>query len=306
MLRFLRFLLVAVLVLVVVYVGWRALAEPRPEGTFRAQLPDRPLVIAHQGGDGLWPSNTMYAFENAVRLGADILELDVHRTRDGVFVAIHDATVDRTTNGTGAVRDMTLTEVQSLDAGWSWSPDGERYPYRNTGLRIPTLMELFAAFPDMPFNVELKPNDPGAAIDLCRLLRVERRTESVMVASFHDAPLAVFRQSCPGVATAASPSDVRGAFVLSTLGLAELHTPTSEAYQVPVRQGSLTIVTQRFIDGAHARNVDVHVWTIDEEADMRRLLAMGVDGIITDRPDRLVRVLGGSIPPGLVPGFVRP
>jgi glycerophosphoryl diester phosphodiesterase len=306
MLRFLRFLLVVVLALVVVYFGWRALAEPRPEGAFRAQLPDRPLVIAHQGGDGLWPSNTMYAFENAVRLGADILELDVHQTRDGVFVAIHDATVDRTTDGAGAIRDMSLAEVQALDAGWSWSVDGESYPYRNTGLRIPTLLELFAAFPDMPMNVEIKPDDPGVAVDLCRSLRSERRTDTVLVASFHDAPLAVFRKSCPAVATAASPSGVRGSFVLSALRLSELHTPASEAYQVPVRQGSLTITTQRFIDGAHARNVDVHVWTIDEEAEMRRLLAMGVDGIITDRPDRLVRVLGGTIPAGLVPDFVRP
>lgn len=306
MLRFLRLVIVLALILAIVYFGWRALATPRPDGAYRAQLPDRPLVIAHQGGDGLWPSNTMYAFEHALRLGADILELDVHRTSNGAFVVIHDATVERTTDGAGAVRDMTLAEIQSLDAGWDWSPDGETHPYRGMDLRIPALVDVLRTFPGVPVNIEIKPDDPLVASELCTLLRREGRRSTAMVVSFHDETLAVFRRHCPGFATAAAPAEIRGFFVLNTLYLSELHTPTSEAYQVPMQQGSLTIVNQRFVDGAHARNVDVHVWTIDTEDEMRRLLAMGVDGIITDRPDRLVRVLGGTIPSGLVPEFVKP
>lgn len=306
MLRFLRGLLVLVGILVVVYLGWRALAVPRPEGAYRAALPEGPLVIAHQGGDGLWPSNTMLAFRNAVALGADILELDVHQAADGTFVVLHDATVDRTTDGAGAVREMPLAELQALDAGYDWTPDGERTPYRGMGLRIPTLAEVLRAFPGMPVNVEIKPDAPGAAVDLCRVLREEGRRDTAMVGSFHDEPLAVFRQRCPGFATSAGPANVRGFFVLNTLFAGELYTPVSEAFQVPVRQGSLRIVTDRFVDGAHARNVDVHVWTIDDAATMRDLLDMGVDGIITDRPDRLLRVLGREVPEGLVPDFVTP
>lgn len=306
MLRFLFALVILASILAAVYFGWRALATPRPEGAFRAQLPDRTLVIAHQGGDGLWPSNTLFAFQRAVQLGADMLELDVHQTADGAFVVIHDATVDRTTDGSGAVRAMTLAEIQALDAGYDWSPDGSSTPYRGTGLRIPTLVEVLASFPDLPMNVEIKPDDPLVAIDLCRALAAAGRFDSVMVGSFHDETLATFRRSCPGVATSASPANVRGFFVLNALGLSELHSPTHEAYQVPIRQGSLTILTDRFVTGAHARNVDVHVWTIDEADTMQRLIEMGVDGIITDRPDRLLRVLGREVPDGLVPPFVTP
>ena len=302
--RIVRLLLIVALVLLSAYVLWRQSAAPIADGAYRRALPAGPLVIAHQGGAGLWPSNTMLAFQNAVELGADVLELDVHRTADGAFVVIHDATVDRTTDGIGAVRDMPVDAVQRLDAGHDWSLDGESWPYRAQGLQVPTLVEVLRAFPDMPVNIEIKPDDPVVAQDLCALLRREKRTASTMVASFHGAPLAVFRDACPGVATASAPNAVRGLFVLSTLGVGELLTPTDEAVQVPVRQGSLTIVTERFVEAAQDRNVDVHVWTVDDPDEMRRLLDLGVDGIITDRPDRLLRVLGREVPEGLVPAFV--
>lgn len=306
MLRILRFAVGAVIALGVVVVTWWALAMPAPTGAFRRALPEGPLVIAHQGGDGLWPSNTLYAFERALELGADVLELDVHRTRDGAFVVIHDATVDRTTDGEGAVRELTLAQVAALDAGYGWSPDGARYPYRGMGLRVPTLREVFAAFPGVPVNVEIKPDDPIVASELCALLRREGRTASVMVGSFHDRAMAVFRETCPEVATSAASDDVRGFFVLQTMLLPGLYTPRNEAFQVPVREGGLTIVTPRFVRSAHERNVDVHVWTIDDPSEMRRLLDLGVDGIITDRPDRLLRVLERPVPEGLVPDFVEP
>lgn len=304
--RFLWVLLTVLLVLAAVYCGWRSLASPRPDGAYRASLGPGPLVIAHQGGDGLWPSNTMFAFRKAAELGADVLELDVHRTADGAFVVLHDATVDRTTDGTGAVRDLTLAEVHALDAGYRWSPDGASHPYRGQGLRIPELTEVLHAFPELPVNIEIKPDDPIVAAELCTLLRREGREDRVMVGSFHDGTLAVFRQRCPRVATSASRSGVRGFWVLSTIGAASLATPAMEALQVPVREGSLTVVTPRLVAGAHDRNVDVHVWTIDDADEMRRLLDLGVDGIITDRPDRLLRVLGRPVPPDLVPAFVAP
>ena len=114
-------------------------------------------MIAHQGGDGLWPGNTLYAFEQAAALGVDVLEMDLHITKDGVLVINHDETVDRTTDGTGTIEDMTLAELKALDAGYDWSKDGgQTFPYRGMGLTIPTLEEIFQTFPEYHMTIEIK------------------------------------------------------------------------------------------------------------------------------------------------------
>jgi glycerophosphoryl diester phosphodiesterase len=118
----------------------------------------KPLIMAHQGGEGERPSNTMAAFQNAVNSGADVLDTDMQITKDGVLVLIHDATVDRTTNGKGAVGDLTLSQLQPLDAGYSYSADGKTFPYRGRGITIPTLEQFFNAFPDRRLGIEISRN----------------------------------------------------------------------------------------------------------------------------------------------------
>lgn len=255
---------------------------------------DGVLVMAHQGGDGLWPSNTIYAFRQAVRAGADVLELDVHASREGTLVVIHDDTVDRTTDGGGLVEDKTLAELKSLDAGFGWSPErmGESFPYRGRGLTIPTLQEVFETFPDVRLNVEIKDAEPGTAHSLCDLIERFGREDKTLVVSFHDAQTKAFRERCPDVATAATPSEVRTFFILTHLFLVRAYLPPAEAMQVPETQGKLRLVTRRLINAAHRKNIQVHVWTVDDARAMSRLVNLGVDGIITDRPDRLLRVLG--------------
>ena len=304
--RPLKILAVVLVPLALAYVVLSLLAAPRPPHPFLERLQE-PVVLAHQGGERLWPSNTMFAFERAVDLGVDVLELDLHSSSDGKLVVIHDGTVDRTTNGSGPVNEHSAAELQALDAGSYWSPEGsgESHPYRGLGIGIPTLSEVFEAFPGMPMNLEIKQVDPPIAGLVCRRIREHGREEAVMVGSFHDEVLREFRSACPEVATSAGPNEVRTLFVLSRLFLGNLYRPTADALQVPEYQGRLRVVTPRFVEAAHAKGVQVHVWTPNETADMERLLSMGVDGIITDRPDRLMRLLDREVDRELPAGVPR-
>lgn len=269
--------------------AWRS--RPVPDHSFFARG-DNPLVIAHQGGDGLWPSNTLFAFERAVDLGVDVLEMDVHATVDGAIVVSHDETVDRLTDGRGHIKEMTLEELQTLDAGYRWNKDpGASYPYRGMGLTIPTLEAVFTAFPNVPLNVEIKQREPSITSALCALIRDYDRQDTVLIASFHPETMLDFRRRCPEVATAATESEIRPFYVLNRIFLDAVYRPPAEAFQVPEYSGDLHVVTERFVRGAHRHNVQVHVWTVDETDDMQRLLGLGVDGIITDRPDRLLTLL---------------
>ena len=276
-------------------VAW-SVAVPRADHPFYAPFAvDRVLVYGHQGGDEVWPGNTMLAFREADALGVDILELDVHLTADGEVIVLHDDTVDRTSDGTGRVADMTLAEVQAFDAAYRWRPPGaagDEFPYRGAGLVIPTLREVLETFPDRPLNVELKAPDERLVRAVCALVREHDAAHRVLVASFHQVTLRAFRASCPEVATSAGPGEVRDFFVFNTLFLGRLVTPAAEAYQVPVRQGLLTVVTPRLVRGLRERNVRLDVWTINDPAEMRRLIDMGVSGLVTDRPDLALEVLG--------------
>jgi glycerophosphoryl diester phosphodiesterase len=258
-------LLGLIVVLVIVYAALATLAQPAAAPPFFEQVQQRPWVMAHRGGKGLWPENTMHAFEGAVSLGVDVLEMDVHSTADGALVVIHDSTVDRTTEGSGPVQAFTLEELKALDAGYDWSPDdGKAFPFRGQGIAVPTVEEVFAAFPATPLNIEIKQVEPSLAAPLCQMMRAFDVTDSVLVASFHNEVMAEFRRECPEVATATQQNEVVSLFILS----------------------------KAFLDAAHGRKLQVHAWTINEANDMRRLLALGVDGIITDYPDRLMQLLG--------------
>lgn len=268
-------------------------AEPHPAITGNSWA-----AIAHQGGNHLRPGDTMVAFRHAVELGVDVLEMDVHATRDGVLVVIHDDTVDRTTNGAGAVSDLTLEELRSLDAGYNWPLhlETDERPYRGAGVTIPTLEEVLREFPSMPMVIEIKQADPPIVEAFGEMLRQYGRAGNTIVASFHPAVMEDFRGQFPEFATAGVEPEIRRFFVMNKLFLGGLFHPEMDAFQVPERFGNLTVITPRFVRVAKRRGLDVHVWTVNNPDDMERMLDAGVDGIMTDRPDLLMAVLARRNP----------
>jgi glycerophosphoryl diester phosphodiesterase len=257
----------------------------------------RPLVIAHRGGAGLWPENTLYAFGRAAVLGVDVIELDVRSTADGALVVFHDAKVERTTDGRGPVGGMKLDEVKRLDAAYRWSPDGGKsFPLRGGGVFVPTLEEVFAALPEMRFVIEPKRGTRSVGESLCRVVRERGMTEKVLVASFTQTVLDEFRRECPGVATSAGPGEVSKFIALSKTGLGASYSPSMQALQVPEYAGGVRMITKGFVEAAHERNLEVHAWTVNDASAMSGLIELGVDGIMTDYPDRLMALLGRARP----------
>lgn len=253
----------------------------------------RPLVMAHRGGAGLWPENTMLAFERARDLGVDVIELDVHSTSDGVLVVMHDAMVDRTTNGTGRINDLTLAEIKKLDAGYRWSTDElKSFPWRGRGVAVPTLDEVFTRLPEMRFNIEPKQESPSLAKPLCRMIREKGRANKVVVGSFRQTVLDEFRRECPEVATSASPAEVSEFMRVYKAKSDAAYRPVMKALQVPEYIGGVQLLNRDFVESAHLRNLQVHAWTVNESESMKRLIDIGVDGIMTDYPDRLMSLLG--------------
>ncbi len=251
-----------------------------------------PRVIAHRGGRGLWPENTLYAFRRAADLGADVLEMDIRQTADGVLVILHDETVDRTTDGSGPVAALTLSGLQRLDAGYRWSPDGGKtHPHRGQGLTVPSLRDVFSALPGARMNLEIKARGATLSRPVCALIREHRMEHMVVVASFGQDAMDAFRTACPGVATAATGEEVRQLFRLTTLFLDPLFEPRAEALQVPERLGNLEVLTPRFVRAARRLNLKIDVWTVNEPEDMQRLIALPVDGIMTDYPDRMLALI---------------
>lgn len=266
-------------------------------------IEDRPRNIAHRGASDRAPENTLEAFRLARDAGTGVLELDLHMTRDGRVVVIHDENVDRTTDGSGAVRDMTLEELRGLDAGYAFTPGGipdegpranvagER-EYRGRAVRVPTLAETLQEFPGLRLNVEIKAEQHGVERAVLREIRRAGAEDRLLVASQETRVIRRFRELSGGeVETAASVREVGVFYALSVLRLEALVEPPYSALQVPVEHVGLELATRRFIEAAHSRGVRVDAWTIDDPDEMRRLLDLGADSIITNRPSELSRVL---------------
>lgn len=266
----------------------------------------RVVAFAHQGGSYEAPSSTLFAIGEALQRGASAIELDVHATKDRHIVVCHDETVDRTTNHHGAISDFTLEELREMDNAYWWiagetvthgRPDNEyvlrgRAPHdRNLG--IVTLEEVVVAFPGVVLNLDIKQTSPDVAayeellaIELRRL----ERSDSVIVASFHDTALQSFRSFAPGVATSAATNEMV-AFYFSMFEDGPPVVPDVVAFQVPAKFGDVDVVTEQFVQAAHDEDVAVHVWTINDVEEMSRLLDLGVDGIVSDRPMLLAQLL---------------
>ncbi len=278
------------------YLGWSEGVPAPDRGFFAIAKSPRPLVIAHRGGAGLFPENTLYAFEQSWKMGVDVLELDVRETADGKLVLMHDRTVNRTTDGEGQISDMTLETVKKLNAGFRFSPDGgQTFPFREQKITVPTLEEIFTALPDAKYVIEPKQESPTIVKSLCSLLRERKMTDKTIVGSFSQTNLDNFRRECPEVATSAGPSEVSRFLAMYKTGLGASYSPAMQALQTPEYAGSLQIVSKEFVETARKLNLDIHVWTINEPSQMQRLLETGVDGIMTDYPDRLLDLLNRTI-----------
>jgi glycerophosphoryl diester phosphodiesterase len=254
--------------------------------------------MGHRGAAGVLPENTIESFRAAQADGADVLEMDVHATRDGQVVVIHDATVDRTTDATGEVRSFTWDELRRLDASARFAPAAGHAARSFTGpLRVPRLDEVLEAFPDALLNVEIKQAEPAIEEAVLSLLDRHGARERVLLAAENAVIARRVRAAGTGVLTGMSAEDVYG-FLTSQDD--PTYRPPGFALQVPVRFGDMPIVTPDTVARAHALGVEVHVWTIDEPGEMDELLALGVDGIITNVPHvavrRVAQMAGGEAP----------
>jgi glycerophosphoryl diester phosphodiesterase len=251
----------------------------------------KPRNFAHQGASGEAPGNTLVSFGMAIEAGADILEMDVHATRDDLIVVLHDDDVRGATNGTGKVASLTREEVRRLDAGYRFSPDGGRsFPYRNKDVKVPTLREVAERFPKIPFNIEIKQMDPPIERKVFDVLRETGHAEITLLAAERDLFIERIRALEPGLPTNFASSEVLEFIQRVYQDTWTGYRPPGRALQIPEEYEGMRVLTKELIEAAHRFGVEVHVWTVNDEADMRRLLAMGVDGIMTDFPALLTRV----------------
>ncbi len=246
-----------------------------------------PLAIAHRGSRLLWPENTMQAFRGAVDLGYRYLETDLHITADGVLVCIHDDTVDRTTDGAGKVADYTFDDLARLDAGFRHrGRDG--HSFRGSGVTVPSLEEVATSLPDVRLIVDMKVD--GLVDELATAIERYDLAERIIVGSFSDGRIAEFTEVTEGnVPTSTGPTAARSWMLTSRVGRGA--GGTASALQLPTQMRGLRVVDQKLIETAHAKGLQVHVWTVNDRDEMGQLLDMGVDGIVTDRPDLLKEVL---------------
>ena len=251
------------------------------------------LHIAHRGGSALAPENTRAAFDLAVeRWHTDMLELDVHLTRDGELLVSHDPTVDRCTDGEGPIRERTLAQLQRLDAGHRFTTDGgQTFPFRGQGVRLPSLREVLRAYPALPLNVELKQDPDGAAEALLGLLRSEGALTRVCLGSELDEIGQRLVALCPE-ACHFYPRDALTEAVVALRSGEPLPDTPYTVLDMPYRFGELPLVDAGLLAGAARAGRWVNVWTVDAEDEMRSLVSLGVGGVMTDRPDLLRRVLG--------------
>lgn len=257
----------------------------------------RPLAFAHRGGALLWPENTLVAFRGALALGYRHIETDMHLTRDGAVVLFHDDRLERTTNGYGPLAAWSLAELEQLDAGYRFTPDGKGFPYRGKGVRIPTLEEALALSPDLRLNVEIKSKDPKAVEAIWTRIQRTGAHHRVLVAAAEGSVGRAFRRLARGrVATSAGFDEVLAFWSATRLGADRWIRPGYHALQVPERWRGLRVVDPRFVHAAHRRQLQVHVWTVDDVSAMKRLAALDVDGIMTDRPDLLDPATGTPHP----------
>jgi glycerophosphoryl diester phosphodiesterase len=249
-------------------------------------------VIAHRGFAGKFPENTLLSFESAAKLPIDALEFDVHSSRDGKIVVIHDPTLDRTTDRSGNVFDQNWASLKQADAGFMFDPDGNgSFPFRGKGIGIPLLEDVFQTFPQMKMIIEIKQVLPAIEEPVYRLIKKYKMEDKVIVASEHSEPLLRMRSLAPTIASNFSGREAVAFYQAFRMRLHNFHKIRGDALQIPPKYKGVPVITPAMCRVAHQKGVAIHVWTINDPAEMEQLIADGVDGIITDFPDRLLQIV---------------
>lgn len=256
-------------------------------------LTPTPRVVAHRGDSHHYPENTIEAFTSAVKMGIDVIETDVHLTRDGHVVIWHDPTLDRNTDGTGKVEDHTLEALKRLDAGFTFTQDGgSTFPFRGKGICMATLAEALEACPGQRFNVDLKSKNPEIVHAFNKIITEHGAEDRVLCASFHMNNLRLMRKLNPRIITSVTTMEVVPLLFRQKLGILpkNLGMDRTLVFQVPVKQWGIQVITPDFIEAFHKRGAIIQVWTINDSTLMRSLFSMGVDSIMTDDPGTVIRV----------------
>ncbi len=254
---------------------------------------NRPLVMAHRGRSAFTPESSLLAFEEAYALNVDVLETDIRITKDNIPVIFHDETLDRTTSGKGRISDFNLDELIEFDLGyWYLNKEKEDYPFRNRGLQILPLYTLFEKFPKVKINLDIKDDFKKASSMIFETIKESGAEHRVLVGSFHNKQILRFREISKHleIPTSANPKEVR-TFVSNFWMFSKKDYC---ALQVPMTRSSIKIVTASSINKAHRNNIAVHPWTINDKEIMLSLLAWKVDGIFTDNPELLIKVLDST------------
>ncbi|HUL72933.1 MAG TPA: glycerophosphodiester phosphodiesterase [Vicinamibacterales bacterium] len=256
----------------------------------RLLSPSDPVVIAHRGGGKLRPENTIAAFDHAVALGVDGCECDVRLSRDGEVVVIHDPTLDRTTEAAGPVSARTAAELAATDAGARFDAE-HGSPFRGRGFGVPRLADLLARYPTVDWVVEIKGDRPEVAEAAIEVIRRAGAASRVIVGGFDAGVMQAVRRLAPELPTSAAQAEARSAIRRARFRLRP--RPTGfRLFQVPIRFDGRDAFNRAFVRLAHRAGFPVHAWIVDDAEEMRRLLDWGVTGLISDRPDIALEVLG--------------
>jgi glycerophosphoryl diester phosphodiesterase len=250
----------------------------------------RPRVMAHRGFSSSYPENTMLAFRAAVEGGVDYIELDVHSTRDGEVVVVHDDDLSRIASDDRLVHKITIAELEAIDAAFNFSPEAGGWPFRGQGIRIPRLAEVLRSWPTLRFVIEFKPRDAAIADATLEVVRRTKMDRRVLFASEHLPPIARVRTLAPQIPTNLPAAEI-ATFVHALLSGVPADAATGDALQIPPEHQGLKLATREVVSAAHRNGLEVHVWTINDQALMEEMLSLGVDGIITDYPGRLLALL---------------
>ncbi|MDO8431299.1 MAG: glycerophosphodiester phosphodiesterase [Candidatus Binatus sp.] len=255
-----------------------------------------PRAIGHRGSAGTHPENTLVSFRAAIDAGAPYIEFDIHMTRDGEVAVSHDDNLMRMGGDDRFIRAMTYTELAKVDAGKNFSLDGARFPFRNQGVQVPRLEEVLATFPQICAIVEVKQVAPSLVEPMLAVIDSAGMRRRVLVASEHQEPLDEIRRLAPDIPTNFSYFE-SGFFLQAMASRDPNYRPPGAALQIPRRYESWDLVTAESVAFAHSLGLEVHVWTVNDPAEMRELLDLGADGLISDYPRRVLDVIQSRVRP---------
>ncbi|MBN1142038.1 MAG: glycerophosphodiester phosphodiesterase [Deltaproteobacteria bacterium] len=259
--------------------------------------PPRPRLFGHRGFPARFPENTLPSFAAALAAGLPYLELDVWASRDGHVVVHHDETLYRMCGKWRRIRNLNWAEIKSCDTGRGFRDRDGRRPFLGQGIAVPSLEEVFEACPEAFINIEIKQTDPPIEALVVETVRRWRREETVLLASAHDRVIKRLRALCGAIPTGFSRGEIAAFLDWVKRGCRSGYAPPGAALQVPVSHHGTPIVFPESVVAAHAVGIEIHVWTINDPSEMRRLLTMGVDGLMSDDAALLVATARESVSP---------